>query len=448
MELISELPFVGGFLASAIGFIIVLGVVVFVHEYGHYIVGRWCGIHADTFSLGFGPVLTSWVDKRGTKWQVAALPLGGYVKFLGDADGSSRADPEALAGLSAEEHARSFPGASVGRRSLTVAAGPFANFILSMLIFGGIAMWSGVGTDRPVIGQIMDLPGEEVDLREGDLVLEVNGAAITTFAEIYTIANDMPEAAPLDLLIEREGQRQQVTIPYPLPPAVFNVEPLSAASVAGLKPGDLIRAAAGTPLHSFGDLRDAVTSSGGETISLDVQRGTELIQLTITPRETERMTPDGTIETRVMIGVAGDALVFPQTTTPAPWTALWIGAQRVVEVITMSLTGIGHIIMGNLGADNLQGPLGIAQISGESASQGAGNLISLIAVISTAIGMLNLFPIPVLDGGHLLMFGYEALRGRPPAEAVMRVAMTLGLGMVLLLMVFATYNDLMRLALS
>ncbi|MEM7614442.1 MAG: RIP metalloprotease RseP, partial [Pseudomonadota bacterium] len=354
----------------------------------------------------------------------------------------------ALDEMSAADQARSFQGASVGRRSLTVAAGPVANFILSAVIFAGIAMWSGVATDRPVIGQIADLPGEEVNLQDGDIVLSVNGTEISEFGEIYEIANDLPDAAPLDLRIDRDGQVQTVTVPYPLPPLVFNVEPLSAASAAGLKPGDLIRSAGGVRLHSFGDLRDAVMGSGGETIPMDVQRGDEVIELTITPREMERLNPDGTIETRVMIGVAGDALVFPQTSTPAPWTALWIGAERVVDVITMSLTGIKHIIVGNLGAENLQGPLGIAQISGESATQGIGNLISLIAVISTAIGMLNLFPIPVLDGGHLLMFGYEALRGRPPAEAVMRVAMTVGLGMVLLLMVFATYNDLMRLALS
>ena len=303
-------------------------------------------------------------------------------------------------------------------------------------------------TDRPVIGQIADLPGEEVNLRDGDIVLSVNGTEISEFGEIYEIANDLPDAAPLDLRIDRDGQVQTVTVPYPLPPLVFNVEPLSAASAAGLKPGDLIRSAGGVRLHSFGDLRDAVMGAGGETIPMDVQRGDEVIELTITPREMERLNPDGTIETRVMIGVAGDALVFPQTSPPAPWTALWIGAERVVDVITMSLPGIKQIIVGTLGAENLQGPLGIAQISGESATQGIGNLISLIAVISTAIGMLNLFPLPVLDGGHLLMFGYEALRGRPPAEAVMRVAMTVGLGMVLLLMVFATYNDLMRLALS
>ncbi len=448
MELISNLPIVGGFLSSAIGFILVLGVVVFIHEYGHYIVGRWRGIHAETFSLGFGPVLTSWKDKRGTKWQVAALPLGGYVRFLGDADGSSRADPASLENMSQDERARSFHGASVLSRSLTVAAGPFANFILSAVIFGGMAMWSGLPTEEAVVGEITPLPGQQVEVESGDRILTVNGTEIEAFGDLYRIANDMPQAGPLDLLVKRGDRQLNVQIPYPLPPLVYNVEPLSAASNAGLRPGDLIQSAGGKDLHSFADLVTAVLGSGGETIEMQVQRGQEEVRLSITPRMTERLQPDGTIESKVMIGVSGDALLFPETYRPAPWTALWIGAKRVVEVIDMSLTGIGHIILGNLGADNLQGPLGIAQISGESATQGIGNLISLIAVISTAIGMLNLFPIPVLDGGHLLMFGYEALSGRPPAESIMRIAMTIGLGMVLLLMVFATYNDIVRLTLS
>ncbi|NNU80710.1 RIP metalloprotease RseP [Halovulum dunhuangense] len=445
MELIANLPFVGGFLSSAIAFVIVLGVVVFVHEYGHYIVGRWCGIKADTFSLGFGPRLLGWVDRRGTKWQVAALPLGGFVKFVGDADGSSRADPGALDHLSPQDYAHSFHGAAVWKRSLTVAAGPVANFILSIVLFGGLALWQGVGTDDPVIGEIASLPGEQVELRPGDRVLSVNGTPIERFGQIYELADEMESAAPLSLEIQRGTDRLNVSAPYPLPPLVSGVEPLSAAAAAGLEPGDYIRSAGGQRLQSFGDLRDTVMNSGGAPLALEVVRGERTIALEITPRETERLNPDGSVETRVMIGVGGEALYYPQSYTPTPWGAVAIGAERTVDVVVQSLTGIKHIILGNLGADNLQGPLGIAQVSGASAEQGALSLIILIAVISTAIGMLNLFPIPVLDGGHLLMFGYEALAGKPPAEAVMRIAMTVGLSLVLLLMLFATYNDLMRL---
>lgn len=448
MEFISELPIIGGFLSSAISFVVVLGIVVFIHEYGHYIVGRWCGIHADVFSLGFGPRLGGWVDRRGTEWQVAALPLGGYVRFLGDADGASRADPKHLGSLDEADLARSFHAAPVWKRSLTVAAGPVANFVLSVVIFGALVTWQGVPTEAPIVGSVGDVPGMERSLRSGDELRSVNGQAVAEFQDIYAIANDLPEPAPLSATVLRDGAEIEVSVPYPLPPLVFGVEPLSPAAAAGLKSGDYIAAAAGQELVSFGGLRDVVLASGGQTIPLRVLRDGGEVMLEITPRERELVREDGSIETRVMIGVSGDALVYPMTETPAPWMAAWIGMKRVADVITMSLTGIKQIILGNLGADNLQGPLGIAQISGQSASQGLANFISLIAVISTAIGLLNLFPIPVLDGGHLIMFGYEAVAGRPPAERVMQVAMSIGLAMVLLLMVFATYNDLMRLALS
>jgi len=449
MEFISDLPVVGGFLSSLIAFVVVLGVVVFVHEYGHYIVGRWCGIRAEVFSMGFGPKLGSWVDRRGTRWQIAALPLGGFVKFVGDSDGSSRADPDRLAELSEDERARSFHGAPVWKRALTVAAGPMANFILSILVFGLIALWVGVPADGARVGDVTVLPGQQAsDLRRGDLILEFDGQPVADFGELYEAANEMENAGPVDLLVEREGNTIDLTAPFPLPPLVQGVEPLSAAANAGLKPGDYIRSAGDVPLHSFGDLRDVVMSSGDRELILEVVRDDQVLSLPITPREVERVNPDGSVETRVMIGVGGDVLIYPMTVTPTPWGAVAIGANRMWEIITLSLTGIRHIIVGNLGADNLQGPLGIAQISGASAAQGAGNLITLIAVISTAVGMLNLFPIPVLDGGHLLMFGYEAVAGRPPAESVLRVAMSLGLAMVLLLMLFATYNDLMRLLVS
>lgn len=449
MEFISDLPVVGGFLSSAIAFVVVLGVVVFVHEYGHYIVGRWCGIRAEVFSMGFGPRLGAWVDRRGTRWQVSALPLGGYVKFVGDADGSSRTDPKHLEALSEAERAHSFHGAALWRRALTVAAGPVANFILSILVFGLIALWAGVPADGARVGEVSVLPGQQAsDLRRGDLILELNGAPVADFAELYEAANEMDTAGPVRLLVERDGRRLELTTPFPLPPLVQGVEPLSAAANAGLKPGDFIRAADGERLHSFGDLRNVVLNSGGDELELEVVRGDVLLTLPITPREVERVNPDGTVETRVMIGVGGDVLIYPLTRTPTPWRALAIGVERMWEIITLSLTGIGHIIAGNLSVDNLQGPLGIAQISGASAAQGAGNLITLIAVISTAVGMLNLFPIPVLDGGHLLMFGYEAVAGRPPAESILRIAMSLGLAMVLLLMLLATYNDLVRLLVS
>jgi regulator of sigma E protease len=444
MDAIASIPLIGGFLSTVLPFVIVLGIVVAVHEFGHYIVARWCGIRSEVFSIGFGPVLWSRRDARGTLWQVAALPLGGYVKFVGDSDGSSRHDPKALERMDPAARAASFHGASVGRRMLTVLAGPAFNFLLTIVVFAGIAMWQGVPTDRPTVGTIETLPSVEQPLRPGDVLLAVDGQPVAGFDDLYRIAMALPAPAPMQVRVERDGGEVELTIPYPMPPLVQGVEPLSPASEAGLRPGDVILAANGRDLASFEDLRTVVLASDGETIPLSVWRDGETRTLDITPQERDTDDGEGGFERRVMIGVAGAPLYLPATETPMPWAALGYGVERTGAVIVQSLNGLKSIITGAIGAENLQGPIGIAQISGETASQGLLSFIALIAVISTAIGLLNLFPIPILDGGHFVSFVVEAVRGRPPSPAVMQVAMSIGLGLILLLMVFATYNDIMR----
>lgn len=444
MELIAGIPLIGGFVSTVLPFVVVLGIVVFVHEFGHYIVARWCGIRSEVFSLGFGPVIWSRHDRHGTLWQVAALPLGGFVKFLGDSDGASRADRDALEGLSAEERAASFHGAGVWRRILTVLAGPVANFLLTIVVFAGIATWQGMPTGRPTLGEIAVLPAADQPLRNGDVVLEVNGKTVERFADIYVAAQEMGAPGPMEMRIERGDETLEVTAPYALPALVQGVEPLSPASRAGLRPGDVILSADGTELDAFEALRQVVLASGDRSIALEVWRDGNTFVTDIMPIERDTEDGQGGFERRVMIGVAGAPLYLPATETPAPWTAVAYGAERMVSVIVQSLNGLRYIITGAIGADNLQGPLGIAQISGEMAAQGLLNFVALIGVISTAIGLLNLFPIPILDGGHVVAFLIEAARGRPPSPAVMQVAMSIGLGLILLLMVFATYNDIMR----
>jgi len=444
MDFIANIPLIGGFLSTVLPFVIVLGIVVFVHEYGHYIVARWCGIRSEVFSIGFGPVIWSRTDRRGTLWQVAALPLGGYVKFLGDSDGSSRADSVKLDDMAPSERAHSFHGASVGRRMLTVLAGPFANFLLTIAVFAGVVMWQGVPTERPTIGEIEALPVGDQPLRPGDVVLEVNGEPVDGFDAIYRAALDMPEPGPMRFAVDRDGDRFDVEAPFAFPALIAGISPLSPASKAGLRAGDLILSVDGRPVGSFEDFRQQVMQSLDKTLDLEVFRDGGVIALTVTPTLQDAEDGDGGFEKRAMIGAAGASLYMPATETPMPWTALGFGALRMVEVITQSLNGLKHIVTGEIGAENLQGPLGIAQISGETAQQGFISFVVLIGVISTAIGMLNLFPIPVLDGGHFMAFVIEAVRGRPPSPAAMRVAMSIGLGLILLLMVFATYNDIMR----
>ncbi|HRO10337.1 RIP metalloprotease RseP [Amaricoccus sp.] len=444
MDVIANIPFFGGFLSTVLPFVVVLGIVVFVHEYGHYIVARWCGIRSEVFSIGFGPVVWSRTDRRGTLWQVAALPLGGYVKFKGDSDGASRSDPDALARMDPAERRASFHGASVGRRMLTVLAGPAFNFLLTIVVFAGMAFWQGVPTDRPTVGEIEPLPGVEQPLRPGDVLLAVGGTEAASLEDLYRHALDMPAPGPIEVRVDRAGQPLTLSVPYPLPPKVQGVEPLSPASAAGLRAGDVIVAADGKPLASFEGLRSVVLASGGRSIPLEVWRDGRTLELAITPQERDTDDGQGGFERRVMIGVAGAPLYRPATVTPGPLTAIGFGVERTWAVITQSLNGIRSILSGAIGADNLQGPLGIAQISGQTAAQGLTSFIALIAVISTAIGLLNLFPVPILDGGHFVAFLIEAVRGRPPSPAVMQVAMSIGLGLILLLMVFATYNDIMR----
>ncbi|HVL20740.1 MAG TPA: site-2 protease family protein, partial [Amaricoccus sp.] len=195
MELVGSIPVIGPFISTVLPFLVALGIVVFVHEFGHYIVARWCGIRSEVFSIGFGPVLWARRDRRGTVWQAAALPLGGYVKFLGDADGSSRADPKSLERMTASERAESFPGASVWRRMATVLAGPVFNFLLTIVVFAGIVTWQGVPTERPTIGEIAPLPGVDQPLHAGDVVLEVDGQPVEGFEDIYARALDMADPA-------------------------------------------------------------------------------------------------------------------------------------------------------------------------------------------------------------------------------------------------------------
>ena len=445
MEFISQIPVFGGFISTTLAFVIVLGVVVFVHEYGHYIVGRWSGIHGETFSLGFGPVIWSRTDKRGTQWQLAAIPLGGYVKFLGDRGAASETDFEALEEMSEAERDRSFPSARLYKRALTVAAGPFANFILASVIFAGMVMWQGIATDKPTVGELFEMPGASYALKVNDQILEVEGQSISSFGDIIDITLAMETPGDMEILVLRNDQELLVSAPYMLIPGVYGVDPLSAASAAGLKPGDFVVEAARQSITTFKDLQVIVVASGDTEIMLKIWLDGIYLDLPITPTLRDFPDGEGGFTQRVMIGVYGAFAFLPATRTPTPWNAAYIGVKQTANVIDSSLNGIKHMFLGNLSPSNLQGPIGIAQASKESAEQGFRSFISLIAIISTGIGMLNLFPIPMLDGGHLVFHLYESIRGRAPSQKTIQAFMSIGLAMVLLLMVFATYNDLIRL---
>jgi regulator of sigma E protease len=448
MDLVGILPQFGGLAWTLLAFVVALSVIVAVHEYGHYIVGRWCGIGADVFSIGFGPVIWSRTDRRGTKWQVAALPLGGYVKFRGDGDAASVGrDDGALAGMSEAERETTLTGARLWKRAATVAAGPAFNFALSILVFAAFVMVGGRAAEAPVVGELRPLPPEIQTLQEGDRVLSVEGREVSTAVDLAVASAELPPGGPVSYVVEREGREIAVDAAPMMPPVVDGVQPRSAAWDIGLRPGDVITAIDGDAITAFGELQRIVEASDGRALLLDVWRPTEAgegerLQFTLAPRRSDLPLPGGGFETRWLIGINGGSFHTAPTERAGPFDALGFGVSQTWYIITQSLSALYHIVTGAISTCNLSGPIGIAEVSGAAASQGAGNFIWFIAVLSTAVGLLNLFPIPVLDGGHLVFHAYEAMRGRPPSDRAVRLLMSAGIALMGTLMLFAVFNDI------
>jgi regulator of sigma E protease len=377
MDIMNSLSAFGGGVAGyAVPFLFVLTVVVFFHELGHFLIARWCGIRVLVFSLGFGPEIVGFNDRYGTRWKLSAIPLGGYVKFFGDADAASVPDHGAAAQMSEAEKKDSFVHQPVGPRAAVVAAGPIANFILAIAIFAGIFMTIGKQT--------------------------------TT--------------ARVDAVIAG-----------------------SAAQAAGFKPGDLVLSIGGEKIESFSDMQRIVSISAGETLEVKVERGGVPVTLHATPQ----LKKDSVGNQLGVLGIsrsmaAGDI----KTQKMGPLEAVGAGAKETWFVVSRTLSYIGGIFTGRQPADQLGGPIRIAQVSGQVATAGFAPLIHLTAVLSISIGLLNLFPIPLLDGGHLLFYGIEAARGRPLSERAQEVGFRIGLAIVVMLMIFATFNDIVHLATS
>ncbi|AHD01005.1 RIP metalloprotease RseP [Leisingera methylohalidivorans] len=447
MDVLAFVPQFGGFLYTIASFVIALSVIVAVHEYGHYIVGRWSGIHAEVFSLGFGPVLWSRVDKHGTRWQIAALPFGGYVKFLGDADAASGKDDQAMQAAADDPAAlrRTMHGAPLWARTATVAAGPVFNFVMSAIIFTAVAMSQGIMRDPLTIGALAPLPGVENGLREGDELISAGGLAVPSYLEAdawEAFREALPQEQPLEYQVRRGGSEISVSGPYLYPPYVRGVVPRSAAADAGLQPEDVILAMNGAPVVSFDQLKAHVEAADGKVLVLDVWRDGQQVEMALAPRRTDEPQPDGGFATRWRIGIIGGLAFEPATESAGFGASLAAGTYQVWAVVETSLSGLKHMITGAISTCNLSGPIGIAETSGAMASQGAESFIRFIAVLSTAVGLLNLFPVPALDGGHLMFYAYEAVAGRPPSDRAVRVLMSLGIAIVLSLMVFALGNDL------
>jgi regulator of sigma E protease len=370
----------GGVVGYLVPFLFVLSLVVFFHELGHFLIARWCGVRILAFSIGFGPELIGFRDRYGTRWKIAAIPLGGYVKFFGDENAASMPDAARLASMDESEKSQSFVFQPVVKRAAIVVAGPFANFLLAIVIFAGIFMLYG---------------------------------------------------------------KQSMTA------RVDSVQPGSAAAAAGFQPGDLVVAINGSAIADFADMQRIVSESAGEPLTITVDRKGAQLLLKATPALKEVKDNFGNVHRIGILGItrstAPEDLKFQPVSPPQ---AVWMGVQETWFVIDRTMSYIGGVIVGREAADQLGGPIRIAQMSGQVATVGFVALIHLAAVLSVSIGLLNLFPIPLLDGGHLLFYSIEALRGRPLSERAQEVGFRIGLAIVLMLMIFATFNDIVHLATS
>ena len=352
---------------SIVAFIIVLGILVFVHEFGHYIAARWRRVHVETFSIGFGKALISWIDKRGTAWKLCWVPLGGYVKLHGQ---------ERPEDVSEEVRASWIPGQtfhekSVASRSIIVAAGPLANFALAIVLFFALYASFGRPVTRPTIGEV--------------------------------VAN-------------------------------------SPAARAGLIAGDRITAIDDTPIKRFEELQRIVLASPGKPLVLHIVREDSPREVDVTP---ETM-PDAKGKPAGRLGIRGGGLIFEPMSIPAAMVA---GVEQTWDITVQTLDGVWGMISHRRSGDDLGGPLRIAQMSGEVATLGFASLVSFIALLSVNLGLINLFPIPVLDGGHLMFFLAEALRGKPLPPRAQEYGFRAGFALLIGLFVFATWNDLSHIGL-
>ncbi len=364
------------FLNTIVPFLIVLTILVFVHEMGHYLVARRNGVRVEVFSIGFGPELFGWNDKAQTRWKISLIPLGGYVKMFGDANAASAPGSEAAtAAMTEEERKVAFHTKRLDQRAWIVVAGPAANFIFAIVLLT---------------------------------------AQFATIGQSFT------------------------------PAVVGEVLPGSAAEAAGFLPGDRVINIDGGEIERFEEMQRYVMIRPDQEMQVTVLREGREVVLAVTPSFVEIEDNLGGTQKVGRLGVSRAGFEFVKH---GPFTAFWQACKDTVSLTWNALTYIGKIITGTLSADGLAGPIGIAQISGEVANYGIGAMIGFMALLSINLGMINLFPIPMLDGGHLLFYAIEAVIGRPLGERAQEYSFRIGLALVLGLVLFVTYNDLGRIGL-
>lgn len=451
------------FLQTILAFAVVLGVLIIVHELGHYLVARWCGVKVLRFSVGMGKVIFS--RRYGpdqTEWAISVLPLGGYVKMLDAREGD-------LSHVSPADLKREFTRQSVWRRIAIVAAGPLANFLLAILVFAGLYVY-GIPEPAPKLRA----PAEQsvaykAGLRGGELVTAVNGEPIQIWNDLrWQVVQGVVNNKPVKLDVERANPNSPsekiintLTIPVDSisaeelegdflvklgidlarPRAILGqVVPDGPAMLAGLKTGDLVTAVNGVVIPDGMALVEAVRASPGKNLKIDLLRDGQPLSLNVTPEEASK---DGKVFGRIKVEVP----MAPEMVLAShgPITALAKGVQKTWDTSAMTLKMVGKMIVGEVSWKNVTGPITIADYAGQTARIGLISYLSFIAFVSISLGVMNLLPIPVLDGGHLLYYAVEVLTGRPVSERFGAIAQRAGIGILMTLMLVAVFNDINRL---
>jgi regulator of sigma E protease len=448
---------------------------------GHFLAARYFGVRVESFSIGFGKSLVGFTDSYGTRWKIGWLPLGGYVKFWGDEGVSSTPDKDTLERISAAERAGSFHHKPLFQKSIIAAAGPIANFVLAIVILSSLFLIYGTEVSVPRVGGVKaGSPAEAGGLKAGDLVVAINDRKIVEFDEIVRVVT-VSDGRPLNFVVERGKETVSLTVTprmiakpdlfgeqildpgigiHPVYPGLIDrVVEGSPAAKAGLAVEDIILGVNGKPLNTLRDFSSAVLDANGKSITLIVSR---LKRDPKKPwlRETKTMTlvplvPTSTDPDRVVLESAGFEVAVkgaPESdirVTLGPVAAVERAAGVIQFIVVKTFYFIGQLLTGTGDYRQLSGPVGIASVSGQVLVQfGVVPLINLAAVLSVSIGLLNLFPIPMLDGGHLLYYALEAVRGRPLGERAQELGFRIGLAFVVCLFLFATWNDISKQFLS
>jgi regulator of sigma E protease len=442
--------------------LIVLGPLIAIHEFGHFWVARRVGVKVLTFSIGFGPALLKWKDRKGTQYQLAAIPLGGFVRMADEREGE----------VAPEDLPRSFNRQPVWARMAIVAAGPLINLVFAVFLYWIIFM-QGTETLRPIIGRVLpQTPAAVAGIEEGDEILAIDGKPVTDWESInYALIDRMGESGELNirLLPAGGGETRELSLtlnnflsgreidpfrevgfkPYqpPIDPVIGEVLKEGAGARQGLKEGDRVVSVDGRPVKSWQDFVEAVRAQPEQLLEVQVQRGAQVVALRLFP--SGEKDDQGIVRGKLGIGVREQSIEYPaayrQSVEHGPIESLGMAVQKTGTLIVFTLESMAKMVQGLISVNNLSGPITIAKVAGQTAAMGWMALLGFMALLSVSLGVLNLLPIPVLDGGHLVYHAIEGVMGKPLSERVQMVGLRVGIFMLMSLMLLAIFNDLSRL---